>query len=227
MMLPKVIYIMGMPGSGKGTQASLLAKEIGYYQFSTGDAFRSIAHEDSPLGRQVKETIDNGYLAPPEMAAEVVTHTIKGHTENSQGIIFDGTPRTMKEAQMVDDFFTERGYGRPLIIYLEVDKDAMPERNQKRKYCLGVPHGFPITDEEMEKKCAQIGGVAGMRPDDDPEKYKIRYSQFMELTYPVVQKYTQEGIVHTINGMETPEEVHQKISDIIATYELDKNSAGN
>lgn len=227
MTLPKVIYIMGMPGSGKGTQAQMLGKEIGYHQFSTGDAFRSIAHEDSDLGRKVKETIDNGYLAPPEMAAEVVIATIRKFVEQNRGIIFDGTPRTVEEAKIVDDFFLEQGYGRPLVFYLKVDKDAMPERNKKRMYCLNIPKGFPVIDENDHKRCIDAGGLVGTRADDDPEKYATRYSQFMERTYPVIKSYMQEGIAHTINGMEAPQEVHDKISAIVQTYELDKDSAGN
>ncbi len=225
MKLPKVIYIMGMPGSGKGTQASMLSNKIGYHQFSTGDAFRSIAQEDSDLGRQVKDTIDNGYLAPPEMAAQVVIQTIGQFVANSKGIIFDGTPRTQEEAAMVDRFFTEQGYGRPLVFYLEVDKDEMPKRNQLRKYCLHVPKGFPVTDAESKRRCEEMGGTIGTRPDDDPEKYATRYNQFMERTYPVIEAYMKEGIVHTINGMETPEAVHQKILDIISSYELDQNTS--
>ena len=218
---------MGMPGSGKGTQAEMLAKEIGYHQFSTGNAFRSIAQEDSDLGRKVKNTIDNGFLAPPEMAAEVVIATIRQFVEQSRGIIFDGTPRTVEEAKIVDDFFLERGYGRPLVVYLETDKEEVMERSRKRKYCVGIEKGFPITNKDSIKKCEEMGGSVGTREDDDPAKFATRYSQFMEFTYPVVQKYMQEGIVHTVNGMDAPLAVHQNVMDIIKAYELDKDSAGN
>ena len=227
MTLPKVIYIMGMPGSGKGTQASMLAKEIGYRQFSTGDAMRSIAQEDTILGRQVKETIDNGYLAEPSMVAQVVMETIQEHISHSEGIIFDGTPRTLQEAEILDGFFLTKKYGRPFVFYLEADKNAMADRNSKRKYCLQVSKGFPIADKESIARCEALGGVIGTRPDDDPAKFAIRYSQFMELTYPVIQKYMLEGIVHTVNGMDAPEAVHRNILDIVQTYELDKDSAGN
>lgn len=143
--LPKVIYIMGPPGAGKGTQAKLLADKIGYHQFSTGSAFRNVAAQNTGLGRRVKEIIDNGYLAPPEMAAEIVTTAVQEHLECGQELIFDGTPRTVREAQIVDDFFTERGLGDPLPILLTVDKDEMMQRNAKRLFCM-IAKGddFPV-----------------------------------------------------------------------------------
>ena len=123
MKLPKVIYVMGPPGAGKGTQAQLLAEKIAYKRFSTGDAFREAARQDTPFGRKVKETIENGFLMPPESAAEVVINAIQKHIEAGDGLIFDGTPRTVKEAAMVDEFFDEAGYGKPLAIYLKVDRE--------------------------------------------------------------------------------------------------------
>ncbi len=227
MKLPKVIYVMGLPGSGKGTQASMLAKAIGYYQFSTGDELRTIAREHTPLGMQIKSSIDNGYLAPPPLVAELVIKTFQERLVGFRGIVFDGTPRTIQETEILDDFFSRENYGRPLVIYLEAEKEAMIERNSKRKYCVGIDHGFPLTNEASYKRCEALGGSVGMRADDDPKKFHIRYEQFIERTYPVIEKYKKENIVHTINGMEEPSSVHQNVMDIIKAYELDKDSAGN
>ena len=149
--LPRVIYLMGPPGGGKGTQAHRLAEKIGYSRFSTGDAFREVSRQDSELGRRVKETIDNGFLAPPEMAAEIVIAAVRTRIEAGEGLIFDGTPRTVEESKVVDDFFAEQGYGKPLIMYLAVDKNEMIRRNSIRKFCLGIAGDFPVvTDEDRE-----------------------------------------------------------------------------
>ena len=227
MKLPKVIYVMGLPGSGKGTQAAMLAKAIGYYQFSTGDELRTIARENTPLGIQIKSSIDKGYFAPRPRVAEIVKKTIGECLSRSQGIVFDGTPRTIQETEILDEFFLQKNYGRPIIIYLEVEKEAMIERNSKRKYCVGIDHGFPLTNEASYKRCEALGGSVGMRADDDPKTFHIRYEQFIERTYPVIEKYKKENIVHTINGMDEPLAVHRKIMDIIKAYEPDKDSAGN
>ncbi|MCE9642792.1 MAG: nucleoside monophosphate kinase [Candidatus Andersenbacteria bacterium] len=224
MKLPKVIYIMGMPGAGKGTQAEKLCAEIGYKQFSTGDAFRSISRQDTELGHKVKNIIDNGILCPPELAAEVVMAAIKDLVTEDAGLIFDGTPRTVRESEIIDEFFLEHNYGRPLAIYLEVKKEIMMERNAKRLYCMDVEGGFPVLDEEDKKRCQDMGGVVGQRPDDAPDKFMMRYNQFMEHTYPVVEKYREERILYTIDGTQSIEEVNREVMGIISRYDFEKKS---
>jgi adenylate kinase len=217
--LPKVIYLMGPPGGGKGTQAQMLAEKIGYSRFSTGDAFREVSRQDSELGRRVKETIDNGFLAPPEMAAEIVIAAVKTRIEAGEGLIFDGTPRTVEESKIVDDFFAEQGYGKPLIVYLAVDKNEMIKRNTIRKFCLGIAGDFPVMTDEDRERCEKAGGKIGTRPDDDPTKFATRWDEFMTRTYPVVEGYRQQGIVHEVDGMPSVEEVHVQIMEVIKKYQ--------
>lgn len=216
--LPKVIYVMGPPGGGKGTQAELLAQKIGYVRFSTGDAFREVSRQDTDLGRRVKETIDNGYLAPPEMAAEIVIAAVKKHIAQDQGLIFDGTPRTVEEGIIVDDFFVQEEYGSPLVIYLKVDQEEMIRRNSQRKFCLGIKGDFPVITEEDAQRCAQLGGQVGTRPDDEPGKFATRWNEFMTRTYPVIEKYQKQGIVHEIDGMKSIDEVHADVMKIIDSF---------
>jgi len=218
MKLPKVIYIMGPPGAGKGTQAKRLADELGYVQFSTGDTFREVSRQDTPLGRRVKETIDNGYLAPPEMAAEIVTTAVEKHITAGHGLIFDGTPRTVAEGEIVDAFFEEQNYGMPLVLYLDVDREEMIRRNSQRQYCLGISGDFPVLTKEDRQRCEELGGTVGTRPDDEPEKFATRWSQFIENTQPVVEKYRQQGIVHEIDGMQDIETVQQEIARVIQSF---------
>jgi adenylate kinase len=213
--LPKVIYMMGPPGAGKGTQAALLCEQIGYVRFSTGDAFRAVAAQDTPLGREVKETIDNGYLAPPSMAAEIVTTEAHKNIAAGDGIVFDGTPRTEEEAALVDDFFIQHKYGRPLVIYLDVHQNEMVRRNSRRKFCLGIQGGFAIIKEGDGARCEALGGHIGVRPDDEPGKFTARWQQFMDRTYPVVEKYRAQGIVHEVDGMKSIEDVHADVMKII------------
>ena len=213
--VPKVIYVMGPPGAGKGTQAEMLAQALGYHRFSTGDAFRAITRQDTPLGRQVKELIDNGLFCPPELAAEVVIGAIKEHVKGGRGLVFDGTPRTMKESELVDEFFDKNGYGRPLAIRLVVDKETMIERNSKRKFCLDIQGDFPISTDEDLRKCESMGGRVGVRPDDEPEKFATRWKEFETKALPVIEKYTQEGILYEVDGEKLIPEVHQQVMDVI------------
>lgn len=219
MELPKVIYIMGPPGAGKGTQASMLAEKLGYHQFSTGDAFRAISRQDTDLGRRVKETIDNGFLAPPEMAAEVVIEAVGDHIKKGQGLIFDGTPRTVREAQLVDEHFEKEGLGRPLVIRLAVDKNVMMERNSKRKYCLDIDGDFPVVTDEDKAKCEELGGRIGIRPDDEPQVFETRWSEFQKHTYPVIEKYREEGILNEVDGERSVPDVHEGVMEVVNTFD--------
>jgi adenylate kinase len=207
---------MGPPGAGKGTQAARVVAAFGYTQFSTGDAFRSMAREDSDLGRRVKDIIDNGYLAPPEMAAEVVIAAVKKLLPASKGLVFDGTPRTLVEAKMVDAYFAQAGVGKPFVIYIKVEREDMEQRNSQRRYCLGISGDFAVVTPEDEKMCAEKGGHIGRRPDDEPEKFATRWNQFMELTYPVIEYYQEQGLIHEINGRQSMDEVAADIQALLA-----------
>lgn len=220
MKLPKVIYVMGPPGAGKGTQAEMLAQTLGYHRFSTGDAFRAMARQDTPLGHKVHDIINGqGKLMPPEDAARVVIGAIKEHVQGGTGLIFDGTPRTMKESEMVDDFFEKEGYGRPLAILLGVDKQDMIDRNTKRRFCLGIDNDFPVVTPEDEHRCNDLGGQVGMRDDDRPEKIETRWQEFESKTYPVIEKYRQEGILQEVDGQLSIPDVHAQVMKIIDQYE--------
>lgn len=210
---------MGPPGAGKGTQAEMLAQKLNYHRFSTGDAFRTVSRQDTPLGRKVKETIDNGYLAPPEMAAEIVVTAIKEKLDAGQSLIFDGTPRTVAEAAIVDAFFEEQGYGKPLAIILNLQREEMIRRNSARKFCLDTVGSFPVLDEKDTAKCLELGGRVGRRPDDEPEKLGTRWDEFMKHTNPVIENYRKTGIAREIDGMQSIAKVHEDIMALIATLE--------
>jgi adenylate kinase len=217
MIFPKIIYIMGAPGSGKGTQAQFLADELDYYQFSTGAVFRFMTQQDTPLGRAVKERVDNGRLCEPELAAEVVMSAITEHLGKGQGIVFDGTPRTVRESEIIDQFFKEFEYGDPLVFYLNIDKEIMMARNAKRRYCLQVHPDFPVITPEDEQRCLDLGGQVGARVDDSPDKFVTRWQQFMDNTYPVIEKYRARNMLHEIDGKHSIADVHTSVMKVIDT----------
>jgi len=216
MALPKVIYIMGPPGAGKGTQAEMLAKELGYHQFSTGAAFRAVARKDSDLGRRVHEIINvQGKLAPPEMAAEIVIDAVKEQVSKGKGLVFDGTPRTVEEAAVVDKFFVDNDYPDPLPILLTVDREEMIRRNSQRKFCLDVETEFPVIADEDKARCESLGGRVTTRPDDDPEKFATRWDEFQNRTKPVADRYKEEGKLIEVDGMRSIAEVHENVMGIV------------
>lgn len=216
MNLPKVIYIMGAPGGGKGTQAELLAQVKGYVRFSTGTAFRQVASQPTELGRQVKEIIENGYLAPPTMAAEIVKAAITKNIEAGEKLVFDGTPRTQDEAEVVDRFWQTQGYGQPLVIYLNIDKNEMIRRNSQRRFCLGIHNEFAVRDAADEEKCHNLGGQVGIRVDDsDEEKLNTRWNEFEVRTLHVIENYRQRGLVREVDGRQSIAKIHQDILNLL------------
>lgn len=216
--LPKVIYIMGPPGAGKGTQASFLAKEIGYHQFSTGAAFRAVARQETELGRQVRQVMERGELCPPPLAAQVVIEAVREQVQAGKGIVFDGTPRTLEEAAIVDAWLAEQGYGRPLVILLDIDRRQMEERNLKRRYCLDITPDFPVLSVEDMERCEKIGGRVGRRPDDEPDKFSARWQQYTDLTKPVVDRYEQEDILARVDGRSAIEDVHAAVMQVVRSH---------
>lgn len=218
MLLPNVIYVMGPPGAGKGSQARLLAEKLGFRQFSTGNAFRTVAASDTDLGRRVKERIDNGYLAPPEMAAEIVIHAVRDSLQKNEGLVFDGTPRTGTEAALVDRFFVEHGYGQPLAMLIVVERTEVERRNSQRQFCFGLQgteEDFPVYTMNDRRRCEALGGHVERRPDDDPAKFATRWDEFQKQTWPVIEHYRQVGILREVDGMGTIQEVHERVMNVV------------
>jgi adenylate kinase len=129
--------------------------------------------------------------------------------------VFDGTPRTVEEAALVDKFFVEQNYPAPLAILLQVDREEMIRRNTVRKFCLGVPTEFPVINEEDAERCKELGGEVGARMDDDPAKIGTRWDEFQKHTKPVADRYRQEGKLSEVDGMRPIEEVHQSVMEVI------------
>lgn len=217
--LSKIIYVMGAPGAGKGTQADLLAKAIGYDRFSTGAVLRKLTQQDTPLGREVKELIDNGRFAPPPLAAKIVMNAVEEHFMQGRGIVFDGSPRTLEEAIKIDAFFESHHYGQPLVILLKIDEQEMRARTSKRLFCLDIPNDFPVVTDKDKAHCQELSGRIGVRPDDGEKKLAIRWEVFNNRTMPVIESYRQQGLLQEIDGVGSIAEVHHRVMHVVNSYE--------
>lgn len=185
----KNIVLFGAPGSGKGTQAKLIAEKFGFDHVSTGDLFRYEISHQTPLGIKAQEIINRGALCPDDITLGMLRNHIEKHAD-SKGFIFDGVPRTIAQAEMLDDKDFFEGLNIDRVLYLYVEMDEVEKRILKR---------------------AQLEG----RADDTPETVKARVANFFEQTMPLEDYYNKQGKVIRIDGMQDIEHVFADICKAI------------
>lgn len=187
------IVLFGAPGSGKGTQAKLIAEKFGFDHVSTGDLFRYEISHKTPLGLKAQEIINRGDLCPDDITLGMLNNHIQKHAD-SKGFIFDGVPRTIKQAEMLDDKNLFKDLNISMVLYLYVEMEEVEKRILKR---------------------AQLEN----RADDTPETVKARVANFFDHTMPLVDYYKNQGKLIQLNGMQDIEHV---FADICKTIENHK-----
>jgi len=185
MKLQKIIVFMGAPGSGKGTQTKLLAKRLGYAYFSTGELSREYAKQDTELGHRIKDLIDNGIILPIDIIRQIFIKKFESLTD-APGIILDGYPRTIEQAELLKDIMAEKGIPRVHAFFLDVDKTQLLHRLSLR-------------------------APAQRRADDDPDKVEKRFDEYINKTAAVKDYYESAGLLSHVNGDQGIEAVHQEI----------------
>jgi adenylate kinase len=185
------IVIFGAPGSGKGTQSDRIVREFGLDHISTGDVLRAEIRNQTELGAIAGNYINRGQLAPDDLIIDILAHTLDGKA-NSKGIIFDGFPRTLPQAQALKEMLRKRGTGIAAMLNLEVDTD------------------------ELIRRLLERGRLQG-RTDDNLETIRARLNVYHTQTAPLIEFYRQEGKLHTICGAGSIESIFEQIKQAIAT----------
>ncbi len=187
------IILFGPPGSGKGTQAKLLADKHKLLHISTGDLFRYEMGNNTPLGLKAKEYIGKGELVPDEVTIGMLKNKVDNNPD-VEGYIFDGFPRTIPQAQALDNYLTGKGTSVTALISLEVD------------------------DEEIVKRILERGKTSG-RPDDNDESIiRNRIEVYSQETTPVFEFYLGQNKARKISGIGTVEEIFSRISNELNTH---------
>lgn len=181
----KTLIFLGPQGSGKGTQARLLAERFGYQTYSTGEILRNISKEDSSLGLQVKQTIDAGHLVQPELISEVVLETLCS-VPTDEKVIIDGYPRSLAQYELMKQNFPKVGRGRYITVYFDITEDETMQRLQSRAEKEG-------------------------RADDNEQAIKMRLAHYREETLPMIELMKKESNYIHIDGMPGIEEIHQDV----------------
>lgn len=185
------IVIFGAPGSGKGTQSELLIKEYGLSHISTGDVLREQIAKQTELGKVAESYISNGKLIPDELMIDILDKVLDS-MKDSKGVIFDGFPRTINQAEALDKLLAKRGSSLDIVIGLEVDED------------------------ELIKRLINRGKTSG-RSDDNLETIQKRLDVYHSQTNPLREYYIKKGKYHAIHGMGDVNEIFSNIKHAIDT----------
>jgi adenylate kinase len=200
------LVMIGPPGAGKGTQAERICRTYGIPKISTGDILREAVHVRTPLGRRVKETIAAGSLVSDDIMIGVVRDRLD-RADARKGFILDGFPRTVAQAEALDEMVDGRG---PIIaVVLSVPDHELVRRLAVRRVCAncGASYGGAGSAAAQDGRCTKCGGPVVQRDDDNIDVIRQRLRVFTEATEPLVKYYTGRPTFASIDGLQSPDKV--------------------
>lgn len=208
---------LGAPGAGKGTQAERLQDDFGFVQISTGELLREAMRAGTEIGKRVQGYITRGELVPDEVVASVLQERlIRGDTGN--GVILDGFPRTVRQAEILEQILAEHCWQLCGVIYLEVSEEVVQQRLGGRRTCsqCGATYHVVTMPPQEEGRCDRCGGTLIVRPDDTPEAIRKRLEVYHQQTEPLVLFYSQRGLLERIDAGGEVDEVYQLVKESVS-----------
>ncbi|MBN2645248.1 MAG: adenylate kinase [Desulfuromonadaceae bacterium] len=196
------LILLGPPGAGKGTQAKLLVQKFAIPQISTGDILRAAVKDGTPMGVKAKSFMDAGGLVPDEVVVGIVKERLQ-KDDCSNGFILDGFPRTLPQADALQDTLKSLDKNLDAVISLEVDIEALVERLTGRRSCPACGAGFHVKYEPPKQDgiCDKCGAALIQRDDDREETIRNRMQVYQDQTLPLVTYYQQAGLLSKVDGM--------------------------
>jgi adenylate kinase len=187
------IVLFGAPGSGKGTQSALLIEEYGYYHISTGDVLRAQIAQGTELGKIADSYISQGHLIPDELMIDILDDVLSAHPESAKGVVFDGFPRTIHQADALDVLLEKRGGKLDIVVGLEVEEEELIERLINR-------------------------GKTSGRSDDNMETIKKRLEVYNNQTNVLRDHYMEQGKYEAVHGMGSIEDIFANIKSVVEKH---------
>lgn len=210
------IIMLGAPGAGKGTQAKKIAAKYAIPHISTGDIFRANIKNNTELGQKAKTYMDKGELVPDELVVDLIMDRFK-EADCANGYVLDGFPRTIPQAEALDKALSANGESVDYAINVEVPDENIINRMSGRRACVGCGATYHIqfNPTKVEGICDACGEKLILRDDDKPETVKNRLSVYHEQTQPLIDYYTNAGVLRTVDGTVDINDVFQAIVDIL------------
>jgi len=210
------LVLFGAPGVGKGTQAVEMHRRTGIPHISTGDMLRAAMQAGSALGETVRGVVESGGLVPDAVVGDVVRERL-GRPDVREGFLLDGFPRTLVQADILDDVLVHSGVRLDRVINIELPEPEIIDRLSGRRSCgtCGATFHVRFKRPRQEDICDTCGGRLGHRRDDSAAAIHERLRVYHERTAPLIARYDRAGLLLTVDGHGTPDEVYGRIADAL------------
>lgn len=210
------IIMLGAPGAGKGTQAKKIAAKYDIPHISTGDIFRANIKNGTELGNKAKTYMDQGLLVPDELVVDLVVDRVQ-QDDCKNGYVLDGFPRTIPQAEALTEALEKMGQKVDFAIDVNVPDENIVKRMGGRRACVtcGATYHMVYAPTKKEGICDTCGGELILRDDDKPETVQKRLNVYHDQTQPLIDYYTSQGILRTVDGTVDIDDVFRAITEFL------------
>lgn len=211
------IFIMGAPGSGKGTFSSKIKEEYNLNHISTGDIFRANISQETELGLQAKAYAEQGKLVPDEITNKMVKDYLATLSDKKNGYLLDGYPRTLDQAKAFEEMTDGTDLAVDVILAMDVPTDVLTRRITGRRTCKDCGEIYNIYSKptNVEGVCDRCGGELTQRKDDNEESLKVRLDEYSNNTEPVIDYYEKKNMVSHINADASMDEIWSSVKEAL------------
>lgn len=215
------ILLLGAPGAGKGTQARILMDKFGIPQISTGDILRAAVKAGTPQGLAAKGFMDAGNLVPDDVMIGIIKDRL-AEPDAKKGFLLDGFPRTVVQAEALDEMLATINMDLQLAIDVEVPEEVLVTRLAGRRVCrdCGASYHVDFNPSSAGDKCSLCHGELYQRADDNPDTVRNRLKVYTAQTAPITDRYRHRGILRTLDGNQNMDLVQKELEDVIAGIQV-------
>ena len=210
------IILLGAPGAGKGTQASVVAQKLNLVHIASGDLFRQALEQGTELGIQAKSYMERGTLVPDEITTQMILERMSA-PDCENGVILDGFPRNLQQAEALDEALVQLAKAIDKVVYIKVSEEELLKRLSGRWICHNCQAPYHAVDSppRVQGKCDKCGGELYQRPDDTAQTIKKRLEVYFAETAPLIDYYARGGKLLEIDGVGSIDEVTHRIVAVL------------
>jgi adenylate kinase len=217
------LMLLGPPGAGKGTQARRLQEDFGLPYIATGDMLREAVREETELGKEAKQYMNNGDLVPDDLIIAMIKERL-GEPDTEDGFILDGFPRTGPQAEALDSELEQLGRFLTAALLIDVSEDEVMRRLSGRRVCVKEGHNYHVDFDPPKHpdRCDRDGSRLIQRDDDKEEVVRHRLEEYHSKTEPLIGYYEGKDILIRIDGARDPEQVQSQVRATLAALRFEK-----